>query len=337
MSSRSEACQERRLCCAVSEASGEDPAGTVTPFVGYLGVEVAPPWKGDVTESRCFPEDLREAVGRAQEAGVIGKFTGLMPDSEYSREGHARVIYLRRPSSSFFAAYEKEEYLVPEGEVVALVEALTTEPEMPSRFARYREDTTYVRDILVCTHGSRDVCCSRFGHPIYQELRHGYAARSGGRLRVWRTSHLGGHRFAPHLLEFPEGRYWCRLKPEALEKLVLKEGPFSGLRRFYRGWAGLSSNFEQIAEREVFAREGWEWAGYLKAGEVLEVDEKEDRAEVRIEYSSPDGVFSGAYEATLETVGSVTTLLNSGTDPSQEVRQYAVSRLEKVPPRRRGS
>ena len=331
MSSSSEAPRERRLACIVSEANGEDPAGTGTPFVGYLLVEVAPPWKYDVGESRRFPKGLWIAVKSAWEAGVIGKFTALMPDPEYSREGYARAMLLSRPPGRFFAFYEKEEYVVPEGELVSLVEALA-EPEGLSRFAPYEENTSGgVRDVIVCTHGSHDVCCGRFGYPLYEELRQGYAAGSEGRLRVWRTSHMGGHRFAPNLLDLPEGRYWGRLRSENLENLVSRSGLVSELWPCYRGWAGLGGKFEQIAEREVFAREGWGWVGYPKAGAVLEADE--DRAEVRIEYLGPDGA-PGAYEATVEAGGSVETLLNSGTGPLQESQRYVVSRLEKIPPRR---
>ena len=327
MSSTSEARRESRLSCVVSEANGEDPAGSGTPFTGYLLAEVTPPWKRDIVESTRFLEALREAVERVRNAGIIDKFTGLLPDPEYSREEHIRVIYFRRPPN-LFAAYEKEEYVVPEDEAVSLVEALSG-PDRSSRFARYKEDLPHVRDMLVCTHGSRDVCCGKFGYPIYEELRRGYATGSARGLRVWRTSHLGGHRFAPNLMDLPEGRYWGRLKSEVLENLVLRDETVSALQRFYRGWAGLRSKFEQIAEREAFVREGWEWTGYLKAGEVLEEDE--DHAEVRIEYQSSDGDVSGAYEATVEAAGSVMTLSNSGTEPLQEARQYRVSRLEKVP------
>jgi hypothetical protein len=116
----------------------------------------------------------------------------------------------------------------------------------------------------------------------------------------------------------------------ALEKLVLRRGPVSGLGRFYRGWAGLSGKFEQIAEREIFVREGWKWTRYLKSGKTLEADENEGRAEVRIEYATSGGI-AGAYEATVEANGTVMTLGNSGLDPLQEVKQYRVSRLEKVP------
>jgi hypothetical protein len=319
---------ENRLCSVVSKAAREDPAGCGTPFVSYLGIEVAPPWKHDVTDSSRFPEALREAVERAQDAGVIGKFTALFPDPVYSREGYVRALYLHKPPSPF-VSYEKREYAVPTGEIVSLVEALAEGLDGLSRFERYEENTSRVRDILVCTHGSHDACCGKFGYPIYATLRYGYAAFSEGQLRVWRTSHIGGHRFAPTLIDFPDGRYWGHLEPEALEEFVLREGPVSEFGRFYRGWAGLSGKYEQIAEREIFVREGWEWTRYLKSGKTLKADENEGRAEVRIEYVTPGGN-AGAYEATVEVSGTVMTLFDSGPDHLQEVKQYRVSRLERV-------
>ncbi len=108
---------ERRLCSVVSKAAAEDPAGCGAPFTGYLGVEVAPPWKGDVTKSLRFPEGLWEAVERAQDVGAIGKFTALFPDPAYSREGYTRALYLRKPPGPF-AAYLKSEYAVPDDEMV---------------------------------------------------------------------------------------------------------------------------------------------------------------------------------------------------------------------------
>ncbi len=314
-----------RLCSAVSKAAGDDPCGSGTPFDGFLGIEVAPPWKRNVTESVRFPDELCEAVERLQDAGIVGKLTGLVPDPDYCRNGHRRVLYLRRPDGGPFAAYEKNEYLVPEGDLIPLVAAMG-DPAKLAGFGRYRQDTAHVRDILVCTHGSRDVCCGKFGYAIYKLLRSRYAAPN--RVRVWRTSHLGGHRFAPTLLDLPEGRYWGHLETGAVENLVMRDGPFSELARFYRGWAGLGTKLEQIAEREVLVREGWAWVGYPKEGRVLRADE--NGAEVRIEYRTPDGLF-GAYEALVEASGSVMTLASSGTDPLEEVTQYRVSRLEKIP------
>ena len=112
---------------------------------------------------------------------------------------------------------------MPNGELVAAVEALLHGMGGLSHFERYRQDTALVRDIVVCTHGSRDVCCGRFGYQVYDILRRRYMVR--GKIRVWRSSHIGGHRFAPTLIDYPEARYWGHLEPWAAEELA--SGPVS--------------------------------------------------------------------------------------------------------------
>ena len=265
-------------------------------------------------------------VEAAREDGVLGAFAAVLPDREYSRRGYTRVLFLRKPSGPF-DVFEKEDFLVPDGELVAAVEALLRGPGGSSTLGRFRQETAGVRDVVVCTHGSRDVCCGKYGYPVYDLLRRRHAR--SGRLRVWRSSHIGGHRFAPTMIDYPEARYWGHLEPWAAERVVARHGPVSGLGRFYRGWSGLGSPFEQVAEREIFAREGWAWAEYLKEGGIL--SSEGDRAEVRITYESPDGAVSGAYEALVENAGTVMTLESSGAEELTEVDQYRVVRLEKKP------
>lgn len=53
--------------------------------------------------------------------------------------------------------------------------------------------------VLVCTNGRRDLCCAEVGRLRVTEL----APDLGDRL--WESSHLGGHRFAPTVLLLPSG------------------------------------------------------------------------------------------------------------------------------------
>src|ERR687898_394191 len=177
-----------RLCSVVSRAAKEDPAGWGTPFVSYLGMEVAPPWMDDVSESPRFPDGLREAVKRAQHAGVIGKFTALFPDPVYSREGYVRTLYLHKPPGPF-ATYEKSEYAVPKSEIVSLVEALAEGSDGLSRFERYEEDTSGGRDLLVCTPASHEPCGGTFASPPFDPWRTGNAGAWRNRRGGGRTSH----------------------------------------------------------------------------------------------------------------------------------------------------
>jgi hypothetical protein len=66
---------------------------------------------------------------------------------------------------------------------------------------------------LVCTHGTRDRCCAKWGMPVFDALR---------RLdpeRVWQCSHLGGHKFAPTFLALPSGLVWGRVELDELAPL----------------------------------------------------------------------------------------------------------------------
>ena len=318
-----------RLCSVFSNASKEDPGGSAPSWTRCVIIELAPPWESDVAESRHFPPMVSGVLDRAERRGYATRLQCVMPDPAYSVDGQSRVMYFSRPDGPF-ATYDRDEFVVPEQEVGPLVEALLEHPEGPRRFEPYRQDASQVRDILVCTHGAHDVCCASFGYPIYQALRDRYARDANDSLRVWQVSHLGGHRFAPNLVDLPEGRNWVRIGPDDLELLVLRNRPVSELRRSYRGWLGLDSPFEQVVEREVFMREGWDWAGRLIAGQVLEMGDDRQQAEVRIDFAGPDGDASGVYEATVERNGNVPRVDCPGGTETGMAEQYSVSRLVKV-------
>ena len=67
---------------------------------------------------------------------------------------------------------------------------------------------------FVCTNGQRDLCCARYGLPVYQGLRE----RVG--MRVWQTTHVGGHRFAPNVLALPQGALYGRVFAEEVDAFL---------------------------------------------------------------------------------------------------------------------
>ncbi|MGH3088816.1 MAG: sucrase ferredoxin [Rubrobacteraceae bacterium] len=319
-----EANKEVKLCSVVSSESGDDPIGSATPFEKCLMVEVSPPYQRNALDSRRFPKGLAEVVDGAMDGGSIQKFGAFMPDREHSEKGCARVLFFRRPEGDAFSSFEKDDLLAPNDDLAPVVEALLSGNEFPEK---YRRDSSGVREIFVCTHNNRDVCCGKFGDPVYKELRRKCADDT---LRVWRASHIGGHRFAPTLIDFPSGMWWGHLGREEAASLVRRDAPFANFRNKYRGWSGLGSNFEQIAEREILAETGWRWADFPRQGELLSVNEDETLAEVRMDFEDPKAREGGSYHASIEASDSVMTLGSSGTDPLEEVTQYRVSRLERV-------
>jgi hypothetical protein len=178
-------------------------------------------------------------------------------------------------------------------------------------------------------------------------------------LRVWQTSHFGGHNFAPTVVDFPSGRFWGHLDSAVLDALVYQQGDVAQLRAYYRGWAGCD-RWAQIAEREFWMQEGWPWLGYAKTAWVVakdsgwwfhrllrwvlgwmptiwaqvllkKLEQKLTWARVKIRYSSPDGGRSGTYEARVEVSHTVMSQKKSGQQqPTYPVKQYRVTNVRKV-------
>lgn len=95
---------------------------------------------------------------------------------------------------------------------------------------------------LICTHGSRDVCCGSKGASFAAEVR-----RDVGFAFHRRVSHLGGHRFAPTMIEMPSGRTWAYATTDLIRsrEAGLDAAISSGAGR---GWWGAAQGPEQIGE-----------------------------------------------------------------------------------------
>jgi hypothetical protein len=335
--------RDRPRCAVFTRTSGEDTLGTAPTVSRFLFVEVPLPWPKKVWKAKGVPPGVVEALKQSKTRGLDLKARAIVPDHEYSQPGFTRVLYFRRPDGAF-TTFFRDEFLVPCEQVALLLNALLGGPDTDLRsFERFRADSSGVRDLLVCTHGTEDACCGTFGFPLYHRLRQHYAAPFGEQLRVWRVSHIGGHRFAPTMLDFPHGHCWAHLDAEAtLDSLVLRKGPLEPVLGKYRGWSGLNF-YEQLVEREAFLREGWAWIGYFKSSHTFGVDQQWDLAEVdpvsddqvpphanvRLTFAASDGSVAGAYEATIELTGRRKGISACGAD-FRERNIYRVCRLVKI-------
>ena len=69
--------------------------------------------------------------------------------------------------------------------------------------------------ILVCPHARRDACCARLGRPLIDEL-----LAITDQERIWETTHLGGHRFAPTCLALPSQVVYGRVASDRVPELA---------------------------------------------------------------------------------------------------------------------
>jgi hypothetical protein len=220
------------------------PVGTSGSYAGYLLVEMPLPW----------PRDVGETAEGAALGPLIGalryRLQAVVPADPAADPRERRVIlHARRPGETAFSGYRRFESPIGESltEAVAALTAAAAS-DSPSELA------SPAVDVLVCTHGTRDSCCGRRGAGLAVELA--ASGRFAGE-NLWRTSHLGGHRFAPTFLVLPQGTAWGFADADLVTRVVRQAGDFADAAGAYRGCAGLDGPQVQALEVEVLRRVGW--------------------------------------------------------------------------------
>ena len=231
-------------CSDWSRAASLSPVGTSGSYAGYLLVEIPLPWPRDAGETA-------EGVALGPLIGPLRyRLQAVAPAEPTADPAERRVIlHARPPGATGFCGYRRFESRVGRSltlAVAALIAAAAA--DSPS------ELESPAVDVLVCTHGSRDACCGRRGAGLAVEL-----AASGllAGEKLWRTSHLGGHRFAPTFLVLPQGTVWGFADLDLVTRVVQRSGDFAAAAGAYRGCTGLDSPQLQALEAEVLRRVGW--------------------------------------------------------------------------------
>ena len=119
---------------------------------------------------------------------------------------------------------------------------------------------------LVCTNGRRDVCCGKAG----RELGRALAPELGDRL--WETSHIGGHRFAPNFVCLPEGLVYGRLDTDAGRQVVAAHRDGRIVLDYFRGRSALEPAAQAM---DYFARR--------ETGRLRIVDDPAAELDLRVE------------------------------------------------------
>jgi hypothetical protein len=221
-------------CSAWSRVNHVDPIGTAGSYSGFLLIDWPLPWPRDISEI----EPLTQVAAACRDAHV--RLQALVP----SGDGESRVTF-----------YSWDESIGRFTGVGARVGARPAETAIRLLNGAEGENEIQGTDVLICGHGRRDRCCGSAGTSLAIE-----AAASANRdaaVRIRRTSHTGGHRFAPTAMVFPEGTCWGYLDGPALDSILARSGHFRDHAFRYRGCTGLAGREVQALERRVLEDVGW--------------------------------------------------------------------------------
>ncbi len=250
--------------------------GTAVPADTFILLETPHPWEKPALLSPEVPESLRQVIRPLLEAGS-GIRVHLIANEQTSSQAQRRILIFQRPSSSpgqfsrLMGAYKAWEIQVDSSAdmATALEEFLANKQiGQPHRLSDQRH-------LMICTHASHNECCGIYGYPFYRDA----IALTGQfatiqqlgltqQVQPWQISHIGGHRFAPTLIDFPQGRYYGNLDQASLLCLLQQQGDIELLLSTYRGWSLLPKPL-QILEAELLRQHQWNWLRGRVAGRIL--------------------------------------------------------------------
>ena len=251
-------------CSTWTREQGVDPIGTAGTYDGYLLVGWPLPWPADLADepalapvaaaARAAKVRLQGAVpvrGADRSSGAAPEEPGVIRLAMYHRAlgssspgapvgAHRRLGLLER----FVTKSE-----LAEAAVELVSSALAGGPAVAGPAS---DEVPAASELLICTHGRRDRCCGALGTSLSVALS-ADPDLLGPSVRITRTSHTGGHRFAPTAILLPEGTSWAYLDVPTTQQIVARTGRPAEVVAHYRGCALLGSPEVQAIERAVLA------------------------------------------------------------------------------------
>ena len=296
-------------CSELSQLLEEDPIGTAPIWDKCIVIELPSPWSAKIEESKKFDKSITRHIDKLNQAGQSIRLQCILPDKQYSKPGMRRVILFTKDSELLISAHRLE-YLIPEEQLTDLCMSILETRQQPIKYENFKQEYESMRDILVCTHGNRDRCCGSIAVPLYNRLRneHRKSPDRVNSIRIWRTSHTGGHRFAPTVIDLPQARYWAYVDNLTIDTIIYKSGSITKLNKSYRGCALVSSVQEQNAEKELLFNTGWGWIDSKKYVSTVESINEPDSHIVKASFVDPQLNSETNFKFTIEYIKSVPTM-----------------------------
>ena len=284
-------------CASWAREQGVDPGGTAPRFDTLVLVEHPLPWPRDVADD----SELARLAQIATKAAGPGRTVRFQVAAAAPERRERRVVVFDRGPGPF-AGYGRAEGSAPANGLAHLVADLVSSSVAPP-------SSLNVTDVLICTHGTRDRCCGSMGTRLWMAAQQRVLG-----VRVWRTSHTGGHRFAPTAITFPDGCCWAHLDDEVLAALLDRTLPAELAVQHLRGCSAFEPAL-QVADGAALAARGWPWLSCARVGS------ESSPSRVELSFEEPIGL-RGAYDVVLER-GRELPVPDCGADPKASAKSQA--------------
>ncbi len=249
-------------CSTQSALVGDSHLGSAGHDDHYLLVELPLPWPKSI-EDHPLLAGVGASTSTAPASTGSTRILAILSDrpAPVAPDGTPvhRLIAYRGGDGVTFSHFARHEGFVRREDLVDAIDDV-----LRGELDHLDPSDDGVTDVLICTHGTRDRCCGQEGARLFLDL----AAADPGQARIWRTSHTGGHRFAPIALTFPDGYTWGRITSTDLLGILDRSVGADRVVDRNRGCLGFAEPEAQVADTMALAASGWEWMAGPRAARI---------------------------------------------------------------------
>ncbi len=194
---------ETLSCKDISSSAGEHLYGTAPRVDHWFLLEYPGHWEKDIPENTSLPQSVKDELSK-----LLGSFTS-------SRLQLIKGSSLKNPSICFYyidsSEFDPKAYKFKLNSYEDIIGLDLLNLIKSGDISDVESDEKLA---LICTHGSYDSCCGKNGTPVYNEIS------KNENLSVWRSTHVGAHRFSSNVVMLPEGIYYGRIDQKNLGKMI---------------------------------------------------------------------------------------------------------------------
>jgi hypothetical protein len=192
-------------CSTLSREAEVQLYGTATRVDVWLLLEHTGAWGRDAFKESDLPDVVKAHINRA-----LGEIPGarhqlIKQDPPYELPRITFSVAICRDEDPALYSFEFDEC-----EDIASLDIV----DIVRNEASYQRHRSTEPMVLICTNAKRDRCCALRGLPVY-----GQTVELLG-TSVWRTTHLGGHRFAATGVILPEGVVYGRIDDAGADQVI---------------------------------------------------------------------------------------------------------------------
>ncbi|WGL60543.1 sucrase ferredoxin [Pigmentibacter sp. JX0631] len=308
-------------CSQITKCSNEKIIGTAANYDFHLVIELEEPWDSIPIKSNKYPEELKllpQILAKNKLNVGINYFAkNLQCEKNFTK------IFIFKKSLNEFDLYDKLELKIPNSQLnlfsnYCLDYFQNKNNNLLEWVVKNNLTTT---EIFICAHGNRDQCCGKYGLQIYQKFTE-IIEKNNLNFRVWKSSHIGGHRYAPTFFEAPSMRWYGLFDINSVENYLLRDKKNFLINNNYRGMSGINNKIASIVECELFKEYSWEWERFTQKSYEIETTNEKEGFFVHFYYNLNNEMLKRTFQV-IETV-PIENISSCGSLEKKLTKQYLV-------------